>query len=37
MYVLDIKDIKEKGWVKWKVFNSSFVVGFFEISLYIVV
>ncbi|KFO12626.1 F-box only protein 42 [Balearica regulorum gibbericeps] len=37
MYVLDIKDTKEKGRVKWKVFNSSSVVGPPETSLHTVV
>ncbi|NWT95686.1 FBX42 protein, partial [Urocynchramus pylzowi] len=37
MYVLDIKDTKEQGRVKWKVFNSSSVVGPPETSLHTVV
>ncbi|NXY12224.1 FBX42 protein, partial [Pteruthius melanotis] len=37
MYVLDIKDTKERGRVKWKVFNSSSVVGPPETSLHTVV
>ena len=37
MYVLDIKDTKEKGRVKWKVFTSSSVVGPPETSLHTVV
>ncbi|NXG72302.1 FBX42 protein, partial [Baryphthengus martii] len=37
MYVLDIQDTKEKGRVKWKVFNSSSVVGPPETSLHTVV
>ncbi|XP_067167132.1 F-box only protein 42 [Apteryx mantelli] len=37
MYVLDIKETKEKGRVKWKVFNSSSVVGPPETSLHTVV
>ncbi|XP_030078060.1 F-box only protein 42 [Microcaecilia unicolor] len=37
MYVLDIKDIMEKGRVKWKVFNSNSVVGPPETSLHTVV
>ncbi|XP_029434152.1 F-box only protein 42 isoform X2 [Rhinatrema bivittatum] len=37
MYVLDIKDVKEKGRVKWKVFTSSSVVGPPETSLHTVV
>lgn len=37
MYVLDIKDAKEKGRVKWKVFNNSSVVGPPETSLHTVV
>ncbi|XP_010138259.1 PREDICTED: F-box only protein 42, partial [Buceros rhinoceros silvestris] len=37
MYVLDIKDTKEKGRVKWKVFNSTSVVGPPETSLHTVV
>lgn len=37
MYVLDIKDTKEQGRVKWKVFNSSCVVGPPETSLHTVV
>lgn len=37
MYVLDIKDVTEKGRVKWKVFNSNSVVGPPETSLHTVV
>ncbi|KFP08465.1 F-box only protein 42 [Calypte anna] len=37
MYVLDIKETKEKGRVKWKIFNSSSVVGPPETSLHTVV
>ncbi|NWS29568.1 FBX42 protein, partial [Polioptila caerulea] len=37
MYVLDIKDTKERGRVKWKVFSSSSVVGPPETSLHTVV
>ncbi|XP_078498967.1 F-box only protein 42 isoform X1 [Lissotriton helveticus] len=37
MYVLDIKGTKELGRVKWKVFNSSSVVGPPETSLHTVV
>ncbi|XP_057236203.1 F-box only protein 42, partial [Malurus melanocephalus] len=37
MYVLDIKDTKERGRVKWKVFSSSCVVGPPETSLHTVV
>ncbi|XP_062046487.1 F-box only protein 42 isoform X2 [Lepus europaeus] len=37
MYVLDIKDTKEKGRVKWKVFHSTSVVGPPETSLHTVV
>ncbi|NWU72696.1 FBX42 protein, partial [Pterocles burchelli] len=37
MYVLDIKDTKEKGRVKWKIFNSNSVVGPPETSLHTVV
>ncbi|NXQ59451.1 FBX42 protein, partial [Anthoscopus minutus] len=37
MYVLDIKDTKEQGRVKWKVFNSNSVVGPPETSLHTVV
>lgn len=37
MYVLDIKDTKEQGHLKWKVFNSSAVVGPPETSLHTVV
>lgn len=37
MYVLDIKDTKEKGRVKWKVFSSASVVGPPETSLHTVV
>ncbi|NWI12682.1 FBX42 protein, partial [Crypturellus soui] len=37
MYVLDIKESKEKGRVKWKVFSSSAVVGPPETSLHTVV
>ncbi|NXO24649.1 FBX42 protein, partial [Cisticola juncidis] len=37
MYVLDVKDTKEQGRVKWKVFNSSSVVGPPETSLHTVV
>ncbi|XP_010224586.1 PREDICTED: F-box only protein 42 [Tinamus guttatus] len=37
MYVLDIKETKEKGRVKWKVFSSSAVVGPPETSLHTVV
>ncbi|NXS13261.1 FBX42 protein, partial [Neodrepanis coruscans] len=37
MYVLDIKDTKEQGRVKWKVFHSSSVVGPPETSLHTVV
>ncbi|XP_010612478.1 F-box only protein 42 isoform X2 [Fukomys damarensis] len=37
MYVLDIKDTKEQGRVKWKVFSSTSVVGPPETSLHTVV
>ncbi|NXD31061.1 FBX42 protein, partial [Spelaeornis formosus] len=37
MYVLDIKDTKERGRVKWKVFSSNSVVGPPETSLHTVV
>lgn len=37
MYVLDIKDAKEKGKVSWKIFNSGSVVGPPETSLHTVV
>uniref|UniRef100_A0A4W3I4M1 F-box protein 42 n=1 Tax=Callorhinchus milii TaxID=7868 RepID=A0A4W3I4M1_CALMI len=37
MYVLDIKDAKEKGRVSWKIFNSGSVVGPPETSLHTVV
>ncbi|KAM8796228.1 F-box only protein 42 [Eudromia elegans] len=37
MYVLDVKESKEKGRVKWKVFRSSAVVGPPETSLHTVV
>ncbi|NXA15820.1 FBX42 protein, partial [Sapayoa aenigma] len=37
MYVLDIKDTKEQGRVKWKIFHSSSVVGPPETSLHTVV
>ncbi|XP_066493930.1 F-box only protein 42 [Tiliqua scincoides] len=37
MYVLDIKDTKERGHVKWKVFHSTCVVGPPETSLHTVV
>ncbi|XP_078095089.1 F-box only protein 42 isoform X2 [Mustelus asterias] len=37
MYVLDIKDAKEKGKVGWKIFNSGSVVGPPETSLHTVV
>ncbi|XP_048470964.1 F-box only protein 42 isoform X1 [Rhincodon typus] len=37
MYVLDIKDAKEKGKVSWKMFNSGSVVGPPETSLHTVV
>lgn len=37
MYVLDIKDTKERGHVKWKVFHSTSVVGPPETSLHTVV